>query len=88
MRPRRQPNPGPPGAGSRRTTYAQIPPGCTPGSMAEGSLQDNGSVCLASFTSALYFTRSCHCHTVTSVLHRGECFHCHHRPHAIFDREL
>jgi hypothetical protein len=30
LRPRRKPDPGPPGVGSRCTTYTQIPPGCTP----------------------------------------------------------
>jgi hypothetical protein len=30
--------------------------------------------CLASFTSALYFTRSWHCRTVASALHRGRVF--------------
>jgi hypothetical protein len=30
MRPGRQPGPGYPGVGSRCTTYAQTPPGCTP----------------------------------------------------------
>jgi hypothetical protein len=30
--------------------------------------------CLASFTSALYFTRSWHCRAVASELHRGRAF--------------
>jgi hypothetical protein len=41
-------------------------------SQFSGSLQDNGSVFF--FTSALYFTRSWHCRTVASELHRGRAF--------------